>query len=224
MKRQIWIISSAVEPSRHNDWDVGAPPSLGKIIHESHIHASARFLGQPFRWFRVPPKILFLVLIFLKTLTFLGESLVPEPANEEQAGGVGGRDAYRGSWESQRRRHEGGREPDRLRGGGGLRWPPPATSPPPWRPTSSPSPRIGSHRGLQGSSKVPWGPAPGPNMDFNQCEASLVPNQHFASPMIDYFLLSRVPKKFRIELFALNICRWMMICTSPPWIIECHKK
>ena len=89
---------------------------------------------------------------------------------------------------------------------------------------SSPSPRIGSHRGLQGSSKVPWGPALGPNMDFNQCEASLVPNQHFASPMIDYFLLSRVPKKFRIELFALNICRWMMICTSPPWIIECHKK
>ena len=38
----------------------------------------------------------------------------------------------------------------------------------------------------------------------------LVPNQHFASPMIDYFLLSRVPKKFRIELFALNICRWII--------------
>ena len=45
-----------------------------------------------------------------KTLSFLGESLVPEPANKEQEGGVRGRDAHR---RSQRRRAEArGGEPD----------------------------------------------------------------------------------------------------------------
>merc|ERR1712088_806254 len=66
------------------------------------------------------------------------------------------------------------------------------------------------YRALTGSSLGPY------SCGHQPMRMHLVPNQHFASPMIDYFLLSRVPKKFRIELFALNICRWIIriICAT----------
>ena len=146
---------SASARGLHNDWDVepgstSPRENYSRISHSHLLHRRAGFLGQPSQSFpRSTQNIL-----FLKLSHFSGESLVPEPANEEQEGSVRGRDAHRGSRErSQRRRFEGGWQPDWLRGGGGLCRPPPATSPPPWwTPSSSPSPCIGSSLG------PPWVP------------------------------------------------------------------